>query len=77
MKKYSNYFKRMMIYFLVSMILAIFITDPTGSAIMFVLAFVFWYAAIMAPSHEKYKDIDVQDAVDRWIEQQNEIERGK
>ena len=77
MKKYSNYFKRMMMYFLVLVVLGAIISVVELSAICFVFAFVCWFGAVMAPANEKYKDIDVQDAVDRWIEEQNEIQRGK
>lgn len=77
MRKYSNYFKRMMIYFLVLVVGSCIVPSQDLAICMVVLGLIFYYAAIMAPAHEKYKDIDIQDAVDRWIEQQNEIERGK
>ena len=60
MKKYSQYFKNMMITSIVFLILFIlcmpqFVDTPEMGAITITLSFVFWFAGIMAPDNEKYK----------------------
>ena len=54
MKTYSNYYIGMMLTALISAVLACIIPSFTGAVILFVIAFITWYAAIMAPNHEKY-----------------------
>ena len=62
-KKYSNYFYKCMILALATAICS-YITftmkEPSGtlSAILIVITFLFWFAGVMAPDHEKYKPHD-------------------
>ena len=55
MKKFSRYFWTMMVLAGASTYCALAVPSATGSAILFVVAFIFWYAGIMAPDNEKYK----------------------
>jgi len=54
MKTYSNYYIGMMLTALISAVLACIIPSITGACILFVTAFITWYAGVMAPKHEKY-----------------------
>lgn len=56
MKK-SNYYKKMILLSVLSVmwgILAAYVNMPGASAATFVLAFIAWFAAVMAPIEEKY-----------------------
>ena len=58
-KRYSTYFWICMAIAMISVFCALMLWDnnsPTGCAIMCVIAFIGWYAAVMAPDHEKYRD---------------------
>ena len=58
MKQYSNYFWIMMVVsfiFLVLSIMAFRAEQPEWSVISISAGFVTWFAGIMAPDHEKYK----------------------
>lgn len=57
MKKYTNYFISCMVVAIIALILSgllIYADFPALSAASFCLAFVSWYAGVMAPAHEKY-----------------------
>lgn len=59
MKRYSNYFWICTLTAIAAAICAFIMADeghPTASAVLAVVAFIAWYAGIMAPDHEKYKD---------------------
>jgi len=61
MKSYSQYFKVMMLLSLVFVVLFVlcmpqFVNVPELGAITAVMAFVFWFAGVMAPDHEKYEE---------------------
>lgn len=58
MKTYSNYYKIMMIIAGICLLLSIMAfraIQPEWSVISISTSFVFWFAGIMAPDHEKYK----------------------
>jgi len=58
MKQYSNYFWIMMIVAFICLVLSIMAfraVQPEWSVIAISTSFVFWFAGIMAPDHEKYK----------------------
>ena len=71
MKKYSNYFWKTQVWAIVFTALTVWcivMDAPTTSAIMFAVAFLGWYAGVMAPEEEKYKQTyysqeDVRQAV--------------
>jgi hypothetical protein len=59
MKKFSSYFKAMMmvsLFLLVCFILSMpqFINVPNVGAACATFSFIFWFAGVMAPDHEKY-----------------------
>ncbi len=58
MKKYSNYFKVLVTFSVVLFLLFIlslpqFINEPTAAAAAITFSFIFGYAAIMTPNHER------------------------
>ena len=55
MKKYSNYYKIMMVIAIISGVLACIVPNSTGAVILSVCSFILWYAGVMAPDNEKYK----------------------
>jgi hypothetical protein len=55
MKKYSNYFKICMVLAIATAVCAYIAPLAELCVIMCVVSFLFWYAGIMAPDHEKYK----------------------
>ena len=62
MKRFSDYFKIMMLISLIMLVCFILSTpqifdmpDSVGSACA-TFAFIFWFAGVMAPDHEKYKE---------------------
>ena len=57
MKKHSSYFWKCMALAIASLVCTVIgfeFNSPTLSAIMFTIGFIFWFAGIMAPDHEKY-----------------------
>lgn len=57
--KYTKYFIGMMILFVVCVMLGcilIYANSPAGSAVLFVMGFVFWFAGNMAPEDEKHSN---------------------
>jgi hypothetical protein len=55
MKKYSNYYIICMVIAGMSVFQAIVVPTPDASALFCVIAFICWYAGVMAPDEEKYK----------------------
>jgi hypothetical protein len=56
---YSRYFWMMMFFASICTLLGTLLIEwyyPTLSAVSFVVAFILWYAGIMAPADEKYKE---------------------
>jgi len=60
MKKYSSYFKALMVFALISLIVTIAGIKSnipiSACAITLVCAFIFWFTGIMAPDDEKYNN---------------------
>lgn len=58
MKKYSSYFYTMMVLALIGWFAGYTLVTTVNygaSAVMFVIGFIFWFAAVMAPDNEKYR----------------------
>ena len=55
MKKYSNYYIICMVLAVMAVFQAIVVPSPTACAIFCTIAFISWYAGVMAPDEEKYK----------------------
>lgn len=63
MKNYSKYFKAMILLSLMFVLLFIlcmpqFVNSPDLGAVTAIMAFIFWFGAVMAPDYEKYKEHD-------------------
>ena len=61
MKKYSNYFKALVTFSVVLFLLFIlslpqFMNEPTAAAAAITFSFIFGYAAIMTPNHERFSE---------------------
>lgn len=60
MKKFSKYYRTMMILFIITFIggtLLLCATSYPGlSAVLYTASFIFWYGAVMAPDEEKFKE---------------------
>lgn len=62
MKKFSNYFKTMMMFSIIMVVCFILSTPQVfnlpseAGAASATFAFIFWFVAMMAPDHEKYKE---------------------
>lgn len=61
MKKFSQYFKAMMLLSLVFLVLFVmsmpqFVNAPEMGAITAIMSFIFWFGGVMAPDHEKYEE---------------------
>lgn len=57
MKKYTKYFKRMMLVALIFLALAVasmLDKEPTLCAICIVVSFIMWFGGVMAPHSEKF-----------------------
>lgn len=57
MKKYTKYFKRMMLVALIFLALAVasmLDKEPTLCAICIVVSFIMWFGGVMAPDGEKF-----------------------
>jgi len=60
--KYSKYYKKLMgVSFFTGLIGVISLTKdcPVITALLFTVSFIFWYAGIMAPRCEKYKQKNI------------------
>ena len=78
MKNYSQYFKAMITLSLIFMLLFIlcmpqFVGSPELGAITAIMSFIFWFGAVMAPDHEKYKLWDMMPQSDK-VRYNNSIE---
>ena len=54
MKKLSNYYKFCMLFAVLSAVCAIVAPLPSVCAVFTTITFIFWFAGVMAPDHEKY-----------------------
>lgn len=54
MKKYSRYFKILMVLAVLSAICTIVSPLPSVMALFATITFIFWFAGVMAPDDEKY-----------------------
>lgn len=61
MKKFSKYFKTMMLLSLVWFVIFVlcmpqFVNTPEMGAVSVVMSFIFWFGGAMAPDNEKYTE---------------------
>jgi hypothetical protein len=76
MKKFSKYFWTCMVIAIISLVCGVLIAmrSPTACAVLTVIAFIAWYAGVMAPDHEKYKAQEFEEPDYEW---ENDVRRGR
>jgi len=63
MKKYSKYYKTMMVMAIIIGLCACIAPIVEVSAVLFVVSFILWFGGVMAPDYEKYVQSSKQDKV--------------